>query len=324
MYAVSTMQGWKKQNEDTYIIEIPYNFNKDENKNKNKYKNDNLNIFGIFDGHYGREISEFVSENFTNELFKNKNLENNLELAIKETFIKMDELMKTEKGKKEIKNISKKLKEEYHIKNNNQPPLYQINLLSNLIGEKDNENNENIANFIGCCVCICIIDINMKKIYYVNLGDSKIVIYNAQNAISIPKTKEHLTNIEEEKNRINKAQGWISDNKIMGNLKVTRSLGDLNYKNNKQLKYDEQIISPIPDIVCEDFENIDFIIMGSNGFWDGITNEKVCDYFNAGINEKELVEIIEDFFDDNCSQDLYDEKGIRCDNMTCIFIIPNK
>ena len=60
MYSVSTMQGWKKQNEDTYIIEISND------------KNNQLNIFGIFDGHNGREISEYVSKNFTNELFKNK------------------------------------------------------------------------------------------------------------------------------------------------------------------------------------------------------------------------------------------------------------
>ena len=57
MYSVSTMQGWKKQNEDTYIIEISND------------KNNQLNIFGIFDGHNGREISEYVSKNFTNELF---------------------------------------------------------------------------------------------------------------------------------------------------------------------------------------------------------------------------------------------------------------
>ena len=320
MYGVSTMQGWKKQNEDTYLIKISND--KKENINNNKNKKDQLNIFGIFDGHYGREISEFVSQNFTNELFKNKNLENNLEIAIKETFIKMDELRKTEKGKKEIRNISKKLKEEYHINNKNQPPYYQINLMSNIIGEKEN-NNENIADFIGCSACICIIDSNDKKIYYINLGDSKIVIYKNKNPIS--KTIQHLTNLENEKKRIYNADGWISDNKIMGNLKVTRSLGDLSYKNNDKLNYDEQIISPIPDVVCENFEDIDFIIIGSNGFWDGLTDIEVCNFFNDRIkNNNKLNKIIEDFFDNYCSKDLYNENDVGYDNMTCIVIIPHK
>ena len=320
MYGVSTMQGWKKQNEDTYLIKISND--KKENINNNKNKKDQLNIFGIFDGHYGREISEFVSQNFTNELFKNKNLENNLEIAIKETFIKMDELMKTEKGKKEIRNISKKLKEEYHINNKNQPPYYQINLMSNIIGEKEN-NNENIADFIGCSACICIIDSNDKKIYYTNLGDSKIVIYKNNNPFS--KTIQHLTNLENEKKRIYNADGWISDNKIMGNLKVTRSLGDLSYKNNDKLNYDEQIISPIPDVVCENFEDIDFIIIGSNGFWDGLTDIEVCNFFNDRIKDNNKLEkIIEDFFDNYCSKELYNENDVGYDNMTCIVIIPHK
>ena len=309
MYSVSTMQGWKKQNEDTYIIEISND------------KNNQLNIFGIFDGHNGREISEYVSKNFTNELFKNKNLKNNLELAIKETFIKMDDLMQTEKGKKEIRNLSKQLKEKYY-KNNNQPPFYQINILSNLIGENENEN-ENLANFIGCSACICIIDNDDKKIYYSNLGDSKIVIY--KNEKSFSKTKEHLTNLEEEKNRVYNAGGWIADNKIMGNLKITRSLGDLSYKNNSKLKYDQQMIIPIPDIICDDFDDIDFIIIGSNGIWDGLTNDDVCNFFKKNINlEKQLGNIIEEFFDNICSKDLYNEKGVGCDNMTCIVVIPNK
>ena len=85
------MQGWRKRQEDAQVAAISKGEKKD------------LNIFGVFDGHGGKEISKFVSNHFIDELIKNKNISTDISLALKETFIKMDEIMQTKEGIEEIK-----------------------------------------------------------------------------------------------------------------------------------------------------------------------------------------------------------------------------
>ena len=70
----------------------------------------NLNIgqgiylFGVFDGHGGSEVSEFVKRHFTEELLKNTNFKNKkYELSLQENFLQMDKIMLTPEGNKELK-----------------------------------------------------------------------------------------------------------------------------------------------------------------------------------------------------------------------------
>ena len=52
-------------------------------------------LFAIFDGHGGAEVAQFVSRHFIDELEYNANYKKgNYELALKETFLKMDELLR--------------------------------------------------------------------------------------------------------------------------------------------------------------------------------------------------------------------------------------
>ncbi len=46
---------------------------------------------------------------------------------------------------------------------------------------------------------------------------------------------EHKPEFRKEKDRIYKADGWISDSRVKGNLKLTRGLGDLENMKNKLL-----------------------------------------------------------------------------------------
>ena len=90
------MQGWRKRMEDAHITEI------------SQGKSSELDVFGVFDGHGGKEISQFVTHHFTKELIVNKNyLKGDLQSAIKDTFIKMDEIMQTNEGKEEIKQYAR-------------------------------------------------------------------------------------------------------------------------------------------------------------------------------------------------------------------------
>ena len=285
-----------------------------------------LNLFGVFDGHGGKEIAQFVSNHFSEEFIQNKKyLKGDIKNALKETFIKMDEIMQTLNGKEEIKQYARKSKEEDELQSINDPPNPQMKMFSQLIPQKNPESDE-ISLRTGCTACVCAIEEKSKKVYFANAGDSRVVICKKGKAI--PMSVDHKPDLEKEKDRIYKADGWISDGRVKGNLNLTRGLGDLEYKSNKHLKPEEQIITADPDILSDDFNNdVDFIIVGCDGIWDCLSNQQACDFVLSRIHKDKngkLSKIIEEMMDEICATDLYNETGVGCDNMTCMIIVPKK
>ena len=197
------MQGWRKRQEDAHISAVSQGDKKD------------IDVFGVFDGHGGKEISKFVSNHFTEELKNNKNLYTDMSLALKETFIKMDEIMQTTESIEEIKKYARMSKEEDEIQSKNEPPNSQMQLISQLIGPKDPESND-ISMRTGCTACVMSIDETNKKLYFANAGDSRVVM--CKKGIAEAMSEDHKPEMESEKNRIYKADGWISDGRVKGNL----------------------------------------------------------------------------------------------------------
>ena len=86
------MQGWRKGQEDAHIafLDMP----------------NDVHVFGVFDGHGGKEVSLYVKEIFKQKLlalesFKQKNYEESLRVL----FHDLDELMLTEEGQAGLKDI---------------------------------------------------------------------------------------------------------------------------------------------------------------------------------------------------------------------------
>lgn len=86
-------EGWRLYMEDAHLSIAPFSEKK-------------LALFAVFDGHggncwweLGAEVAQFVERYFPQELEKNENFQtDNYEKALKETFLKMDELLLSEKG----------------------------------------------------------------------------------------------------------------------------------------------------------------------------------------------------------------------------------
>ena len=307
------MQGWRKRQEDAHIAAVSQGDKKD------------IDVFGVFDGHGGKEISQFVSNHFIQELVINKNIPNDMSQALKETFIKMDEIMQTPESIEEIKKYARLSKEQDDIQSKNEPPNSQMALLSQLIPPKDPEAND-ISMRTGCTACVMSIDETNKKLYFANAGDSRVVL--CKNGVAEPKSEDHKPEMDSEKTRIYKADGWISDGRVKGNLNLTRGFGDLEYKQNKKLKPEDQMITANPDINVEDFsKDMDFVIIGCDGIWDCLTNQEACDFVSKKLKENKdikISKIIEEMMDSIVATDLYNETGVGCDNMTCIVIVFKK
>ena len=65
--------------------------------------NTGVSVFGVFDGHGGKEVALFVKNHFKEELVKLQSFRQKwYRQALEECFFKMDELMQTEEGKAEL------------------------------------------------------------------------------------------------------------------------------------------------------------------------------------------------------------------------------
>jgi serine/threonine protein phosphatase PrpC len=96
---------------------------------------------------------------------------------------------------------------------------------------------------------------------------------------------------------------------ILGNLNLSRSLGDLEYKQNKKLPPEEQMITAYPDVIVENLtDDCDFIIIGCDGVWDCKTNQEAVDFVEERLRKNpntKLSKIIEDLFDEILAPDIY-------------------
>lgn len=295
------MQGWRKRMEDSHICDlniIP-----------------NIHLFGVFDGHGGKEVAQFVKKHFTEELLKNPNfLAGNYRKSLIENFLRMDELLLTSNGVKELKEENRLSKEEERLNKN--VASRQNELYNQLINKVTNDDN--IAMNTGCTATVCLI--SPDKIYFANAGDSRIVIYKKGQAK--PMTIDHKPELDSEKNRIYKAEGYVTEGRVKGGLNLSRSLGDMDYKQNTKLKAEEQMITAFPDITEEPSQDIEFIILACDGIWDCKSNQDTANFIKKRLDnlDKKLSAIAEELMDDIIAPDLFIEPAIGCDNMTCIIV----
>lgn len=102
---------------------------------------------------------------------------------------------------------------------------------------------------IGCTANVILLD-KMKKVYAANAGDSRCVL--ARGGKAVPLSFDHKPDDEGELKRIEKAGSVVTEGRVDGNLNLSRALGDLKYKTNKDLKPEEWPITAYPDVRCED------------------------------------------------------------------------
>ena len=100
-FGYNQVQGWKKSMED-YEIDF-----------LDPVENKFMNIFGIFDGHGGREVPKYLKAHFMDYLNENKNfIEEKYKEGITETFFKLDESFKTKEAQEELAKYSEEFKPE--------------------------------------------------------------------------------------------------------------------------------------------------------------------------------------------------------------------
>ena len=93
---------------------------------------------------------------------------------------------------------------------------------------------------------------------------------------------------------------------------MSRSLGDLEYKQNKKLAPEDQMITANPEIMTDNLtSDCNFIILACDGVWDCLTNQEICDIVTERLKKEpyiKLSKIIEDILDSILASDIYNGK----------------
>ena len=336
-YGLNSVQGWKKSMED-FIVDFT-------GENKEKF----LNVFGIFDGHGGSEVPKYLSVHFVEFLEKSPNFQNGkFKDALNETFFKIDESFKSEEAQKELLKYSEELKpsKEQEIKtiNNlcapgeklNEDELEQI-MTFNEVFDPRNIENANIAEFTGSTGIILFL--GDKNIYVANAGNSRCLIIGKDGKI-IKATKDHTMNDPEEKKRVELARSFNEEEEKKKEeeqghteyLDSTRGFGDWEFKGNEWIDQKDQEVSVEPDILEAPINDVQYLIMGSHGMFEGsndnenddTVNKNVCNFFMENIKnnpDKAYSEIIKEYFEQIIPEKNEGNNNIKgLDNMSCIVI----
>ena len=330
-FGYNQVQGWKKSMED-YEIDF-----------LDPVENKFMNIFGIFDGHGGREVPKYLKAHFMDCLNKNKNfIEEKYKEGIIETFFELDESFKTKEVQEELAKYSEEFKpeKEKEIKEINdlcgeneklnEEELKQV-MAFNEVFEPRNIENANIAEFTGATGMIIAVCYNQILIAYA--GNSRCLVLDKDGKI-IKNTKDHTMKDENEKKRVDLARSFNDEDEEkkkgedehMEYLDSTRGFGDLEFKGNEWIEPKDQEVSVEPQIELVPYDEAKYIIFGSHGMFEGDekkVNDEVGKFFIDELkkgSDIKFSDIIQNYFEKIIAKDKNNDKNIGLDNMSCFLI----
>uniref|UniRef100_A0A5B7BF46 PPM-type phosphatase domain-containing protein n=1 Tax=Davidia involucrata TaxID=16924 RepID=A0A5B7BF46_DAVIN len=167
----------------------------------------------------------------------------------------------------------------------------------------------------GSTACVAIIRNN--QLVVANAGDSRCVLSRKGQACNL--STDHKPDLEAEKERIEKAGGFVQCGRVNGSLNLARAIGDSELKQNKSLPAEKQIVTANPDIntveLCNDD---DFLVLACDGIWDCMSSQQLVDYVRDQLNSESKLSVVCERVFDRCLAPSAGGEG--CDNMTMILV----
>ena len=138
----------------------------------------------------------------------------------------------------------------------------------------------------GSCAIIALVI--GKKCFVANLGDSRAVVSSNNGSDCVALTNDHKPNDANESQRILKNGGEVYYSSQIGNsvcrvlpgrLAVSRAFGDFEAKL-KEFGGNPNVLIAVPDVrVFSISKTTDFVLLGSDGIFDRLSNREIVDIF---------------------------------------------
>nr|CAB3468592.1 unnamed protein product [Digitaria exilis] len=217
-FGLSSMQGWRATMEDAVTCAIF------QHSALLDLDND-TSFFGVFDGHGGKVVAKFCAKYLHREVLNSEAYAaGDLGAAVHRAFFRMDEMMRGQRGWRELQALGDKI---------NQFTGIIEGLIWSPKGSDSNDRHD---------------DWSFEEAY--NLS------------------RDHKPELEAERERIQSAGGYIQMGRVNGTLNLSRAIGDMEFKQNKFLSPDKQILTANPDInIVELCDDDDFLVLACDGIW---------------------------------------------------------
>lgn len=155
-----------------------------------------------------------------------------------------------------------------------------------------------------------VLFVRSNRFVVAHVGDSRAVL--SRNGIAQNLTSDHRPFGRDKKSfleikRIQEAGGWVSHGRVCGTLSVSRAFGDIPFKTQKQKMLDsgvaekrwtqsfangrtknisgEWLIAKPDTSSMLVQEEVDFIILGSDGLWDSLNSAEAVNFVRKGLRE---------------------------------------
>ncbi|CAN6276054.1 unnamed protein product [Urochloa humidicola] len=140
----------------------------------------------------------------------------------------------------------------------------------------------------GCNGCVVLIRGN--GIIVGNAGDSHCVLSRNNQAIEL--SADFKPNLPAERQRIENAGRAVTITperrnipRISDEIAVSRTIGDLQYKDNTQLLAKQQALAALPEVCTENITHgAQFLIIACDGIWDLMASQQAVGFVTAYLN----------------------------------------
>ncbi|CAL2233528.1 unnamed protein product [Prunus armeniaca] len=295
-YGLSSMQGWRATMEDAHAAYPDLDTS--------------TSFFGVYDGHGGKVVAKFCAKYLHRQVLKNEAYAaGDIGTSVQKAFFRMDEMMRGQRGWRELAVLGDKINK-------------FTGMIEGLIwSPRSSEGNDQADDWAfeegphsdftgptsGSTACVAILRNN--QLVVANAGDSRCVISRKGQAYNL--SRDHKPDLELEKERILKAGGFIHAGRVNGSLNLARAIGDMEFKQNKFLPAEKQIVE-----LCDDDE---FIVLACDGIWDCMSSQQVVDYVHEQLVSESKLSVVCERVLDRCLAPTT-AGGEGCDNMTMIIV----
>lgn len=164
--------------------------------------------------------------------------------------------------------------------------------------------------------------ISEKYITCASVGDSRAVLCRDGKAVTL--SYDHKPENDEERARIEAGGGHVANNRVNGELAMSRAIGDFRYKEVEGKSAEEQLVIAVPELhTVERSAKDQFVVVACDGIFDVLTNEEVVEFVLENRPQcKDVAEVCEKLLN-RClapGEDGRPERSEGTDNMTCSII----
>lgn len=311
-YGLSSMQGWRSSMEDAHAAVLEFD--------------ENTSFFGVYDGHGGKDVSRFCAKHLHTQVLRNESYsKGDLEQSLQIAYLRMDEMMRGHRGWRELSMLNgDRLTKFNHFIGGLMSPRGSDSKGSPREKEVEDEewafeqgaHSDFGGPTSGSTAVVALLQ--KDKIVVANAGDSRCIIARGGKAFDL--SRDHKPDLEVERDRITQAGGFIYAGRVNGSLNLARAIGDVEFKQNKYLTPDKQIVTAWPETqTIERTEDDEFLVLACDGVWDVMTSQMVVDFFHENAHTSSTLSAICEKLLDKCLAPTT-TTGEGCDNMTIIVV----